>query len=527
MSLAVDDLGTTDDEGTRRDRYGRYLVLPPDGTKPVAYTRATTIAKAIEDQHSLIAWKARVTAIGLTKRPELLKMIAVTDDRKALDRLCEDAAASGGATERRDEGTALHRAIERSLVGEPVPELFRRDVDAVHHALKKYGFSVLGDMVEVMVVDDTRKIAGRFDMMIKHDTTVYIADIKTGASLDYSGCAFAAQLAIYANADCVYKQGRAANGSQDERTPLPPVSRDVAYILHVQPGSGRCDIHAVDIAYGSELVDLNLKVREARNKGRTLITPHSSPLTARVEAVDPPEATPSAPARSGIVERIEVLKLIDTAAPQLAALWPAGVPGLKSGHVHSDAELAQIEKAVRKVEANVDGPLHPDPFFVHEAKPLIEPPAPREPSPLDRRPDEGPDAEPADIETLSAELAALPDDQQEFVAALVAEAHRHHHPISLKRTPSTRRVAIVRALLMWSDLDTEALTAGLVAVVGDWVEQFPPGAVIGVLTAEEAERLLDLGIAMQFGPAHLTYLDTGECRISIEAQTNNTESDTQ
>ena len=34
---------------TRRDRWGRYLVLPEGGTKPIGYTRATTVAKGIED----------------------------------------------------------------------------------------------------------------------------------------------------------------------------------------------------------------------------------------------------------------------------------------------------------------------------------------------------------------------------------------------------------------------------------------------------------------------------------------------
>lgn len=36
-------------DAVRRDRWGRYLVVPPDGGKPVGYTRATTVAKALDE----------------------------------------------------------------------------------------------------------------------------------------------------------------------------------------------------------------------------------------------------------------------------------------------------------------------------------------------------------------------------------------------------------------------------------------------------------------------------------------------
>ena len=33
-------------DNARRDRYGRYLVVPPGGGKPTGYTRATTVAES-------------------------------------------------------------------------------------------------------------------------------------------------------------------------------------------------------------------------------------------------------------------------------------------------------------------------------------------------------------------------------------------------------------------------------------------------------------------------------------------------
>ena len=54
---------------TRRDRWGRYLVLPPGAAKPVGYTRATTVAKTLDEQSNLVAWKARMVALGLGRSP--------------------------------------------------------------------------------------------------------------------------------------------------------------------------------------------------------------------------------------------------------------------------------------------------------------------------------------------------------------------------------------------------------------------------------------------------------------------------
>ncbi len=69
-----------------RDRYGRPLVVPPSGGKPVAYTRATTIANSLDDASALVAWKMRMAAIGLTTRPDiLLSITAAQEDKMAVN----------------------------------------------------------------------------------------------------------------------------------------------------------------------------------------------------------------------------------------------------------------------------------------------------------------------------------------------------------------------------------------------------------------------------------------------------------
>jgi hypothetical protein len=46
----------------KRDRWGRPLITPPDGGKPVPYTRVSTLAKALDDKTALMRWKQRQTA---------------------------------------------------------------------------------------------------------------------------------------------------------------------------------------------------------------------------------------------------------------------------------------------------------------------------------------------------------------------------------------------------------------------------------------------------------------------------------
>jgi hypothetical protein len=161
-------------EPTRRDRWGRYLVVPPTGGKPVGYTRATTIAKTLDDSGGLLGWGKRMVAIGLGRRPDLVGLIASTDsnDKKALDELCERAAEAGGSTVRRDQGIALHAALESAWHDpEVAPGMFLEDVRAVHRALKEAGLRPVPEMAERIVVNDAFQVAGTFDLVLTDGLT--------------------------------------------------------------------------------------------------------------------------------------------------------------------------------------------------------------------------------------------------------------------------------------------------------------------------------------------------------------------
>ena len=216
LTSIIDDLTQ---QPVRRDRWGRYMVLQEGALRPIGYTRATTIAKGIEDSGGLLGWGKRMVAIGLAQRPDLVALVSTTPDtdKKALDEICERAAEQGGATVRRDLGTAVHGMLERSFTDPTfvAPDPYGGDIKAVHDALASARLRVVDGYSERMIVHDRHQIAGTFDLLVEDETGQrFVADYKTGSSL-LGALAFAIQLSIYANADALYNQGAAADGSED------------------------------------------------------------------------------------------------------------------------------------------------------------------------------------------------------------------------------------------------------------------------------------------------------------------------
>ena len=253
---------------TRRDRWGRYQVLPPRGGKLVGYTRATTIAKILDDSSSLMAWNSRMTAIGLGLRPDLVALVATTpqDDKKTLDSLVKRASEAGGATVRRDLGTAVHGLLERRLKDPSfiAPDPYQADIEAILSALADAGLSFVDGMTERIVVNDEIEVAGTFDLLLTDGEETFVSDLKTGSSVKYGGLGFAIQLSIYANASNLYTQGAAKDGSEDIREPMPNVSKSAGIVIHCQPGSGLAELHWLDLEAGTEALHTALEVRRLR-----------------------------------------------------------------------------------------------------------------------------------------------------------------------------------------------------------------------------------------------------------------------
>ncbi len=246
---------TAPDTEIPRDRYGRPLVTPEGGGRPVAYTRCTTFVGCLEDQYALQAWMQRMVALGLSDRPDLqLAVAAHRGEKKKLDEICTDAREYAKATAAATTGTALHALTEKLDRGEDVgvvPDSYLPDLAAYQATTEP----LTAVHIEQFCVLDPFKIGGTPDRIVRYRGKTYIADVKTG-SIEYGIGKIAMQLAVYA-------RSKAYHHPSGERCPH-GAELDRGLIIHLPAGEGRCTLHWVDLDAGWEGVKLCKAVRQWR-----------------------------------------------------------------------------------------------------------------------------------------------------------------------------------------------------------------------------------------------------------------------
>lgn len=266
-----------------RDRWGRPLVQPPGGGRPVAYTRCTTFVSALEDTYNLARWQQRMVATGLAERPDLLLAAgAHRDDKAQLNKICEQALEAARASSAATVGTALHALTERLDRGQKLGVL----PDSASEDLAAYKFATADleiHAIEQFCVLDELKIGGTPDRIVSLNGTRYVADIKTG-SVDFGAGKICMQLAVYAASRAYH------GGPQARREPL-DVDQSRAIVIHLPAGEGRCELLWADIEAGWQAVGLAHEVRVWRTRKGLLDPlgpPPASPVALTEHTPDPP-----------------------------------------------------------------------------------------------------------------------------------------------------------------------------------------------------------------------------------------------
>jgi hypothetical protein len=394
-SIPLDDLPNVEDQ-TRRDRYGRYLVVPPAGGPPIGYSRATTIAKVLDSGGGLASWKAAMTVQGLLLRSGLRAQWEALMNQEHGDpwynsqqgkarakALVEECAAVGGASDRAQIGLALHAITALMDAGQAPSHLTpetKRDIEAYQSGLKSARLEVVPRAVELTVVLDAYQVAGTFDRLLTMQgrPLPLVSDLKTGGNLDYSFQSFAVQLAIYSRGDFLYRQGDAPDGSKDERLPMPEVDQEYGLILHLNAGTGELAVYTVDLVAGWEAFTHSLWARSWRNSKPYLASlPPVIDLEPALEeslraAADAKAGItrsglsqkpdhPSSPAflRDWLQGRINTIGGHTAARAELMVRWPKGVAPLKAGSDHTEAQLKAIDELCWSVEKRYELPFPP------------------------------------------------------------------------------------------------------------------------------------------------------------------------
>lgn len=251
-----------------RDRWQRPLILQSDGeTKP--YTRVSTLAKALDDQTNLMSWKARKTAEGLVRRPDLLTRAAGalstgnpdTDwpTKRELNGIVGEATEAAGASRGASAGTGFHsltEAMDRGVLDETlVPEADRARLDDYRRAM--HGYKVLD--IETFIVNDHVHAAGTFDRLVLcPDGRVRVADLKSGKSEADYPLATTVQISIYAN-------GKRYDPDTGERSPLhAALDLSTGLLIHLPP-TGGCTVIPLDIDLGWQAAQTAVEVRSFRS----------------------------------------------------------------------------------------------------------------------------------------------------------------------------------------------------------------------------------------------------------------------
>lgn len=285
----------------QRDRWGRYVI---DGAP---YTRATTIAKAIEDTYNLTRWQLRKSCSGLAGRPDLITSAQAHDpdtDRDTFERIVDQALEAAGTDQAATTGTALHRFTEDIDLGrkslDDIPGEWRAHIAAYSTEMLSAQVRPRSKHVEQVVLlegegRDGWRIAGTCDRIVDTpDLGPCIADLKTSKSLDFSWLGFGIQLAIYANHTATYDYSTGKRGKRIE------VNTDTGLIIWLPatgPHAGRCEIHTVNLRAGYDALLTAMEVREHRTAAKrwgARYVPGPDPvahLRARLDAIsNHPEA---------------------------------------------------------------------------------------------------------------------------------------------------------------------------------------------------------------------------------------------
>lgn len=240
----------------QRDRWGRPLVTPPEGGKPVGYTRCTTFIDSLSDKTNLMQWKMRLVAQGLSQRDDLLLRVGQTppDDKTAFNKLVNEAADVAGMSAAAELGTQIHEATERFDHQREVGPLGKYQPDLDAYAINTLPIEYLA--IEQFRVQDNLQIGGTADRIAKIDGKSVVCDIKTGGLYDVGKMAM--QLAVYAHS-VPYDP---ATGQRGQDTP--PMDTERGLLIHLPAGQGECTLYWLNLNAGWQAVQIAHQVREWR-----------------------------------------------------------------------------------------------------------------------------------------------------------------------------------------------------------------------------------------------------------------------
>jgi hypothetical protein len=362
----------------RRANGAPMVVRLDDPTKWDRYSRPSSWGHDLDDESALTLWKIDRAMEGVACDPSIAATVAShLGNKEGAKERRERAIQRGRGEEAADIGTALHLMAERVERGDgfAAPEPYATDIAKYLTCLDSAGLE--SAWIEVHLCNDEWRAAGTADRIYKANRPLEIrgfdpilpgqhvlGDLKTGKKLDYSLPGFSIQLALYC--DSVFY-----NVDTNERTPLPDNLRtDVALLVHMPAGTGRCTFHWVDLEVGRAGARLVRGVRRWRKRddfvqpfvfppddeAAVLATPMEVVILGSFVPHEPeiPDDVATDAWVSAMAEwaqtRINVIGTSNEARNLLLRRWPDDTPTLRQGGI-TPAQLSAVLDLLDAIEA--------------------------------------------------------------------------------------------------------------------------------------------------------------------------------
>ncbi|SKN10603.1 Uncharacterised protein [Mycobacteroides abscessus subsp. massiliense] len=307
------------------DGYQRYKVPSPTTGKLTGFTRATTVARTTAEEYNLEQWKIRTKVMAVLKAKEayevvdviaqgdedtvelaqlyekLLKAIAEGKSRpinQAIDKI-DDVA---GGADARELGGAVHDWLGELDSGRillhQIPEQFQPYAVAYQECLMRAGLIAMPEYIERLVLNNRgiETICGRIDRIYRcvTDGQLYLGDLKTSESLDFSLLEYAIQFAAYGYAPLMCAMDRLSWEPMPKLVGLPHPSdnevfgedgdpRDpMCFCVHVprtQPE--RSQVIPFNLRFGADAYIQALEVRKTRTAAKKEVLGQTTPIPSK------------------------------------------------------------------------------------------------------------------------------------------------------------------------------------------------------------------------------------------------------
>ena len=406
----------------RKGENGPPIVTDPDGVTTQkgtvalrTYARPSNFGKQVENTYNLVKWNERMVALGLaaSMSEEVREALYAGEGHhdspewKAIaDGIVVHAKRQAGAMVKAEQGTVGHQITEDSDLGHSIITRIEQGEDVglpapIQLLVREAWERLIGEHFEILAVEfpcvyDRWRVAGTGDRIVrlKHDLvfntpqgwitlkagTVLVLDIKTGGlKTDSNG--LPQYWHSYAVQICAYARSLPYDVDTEKRGWWPlswhGINPSHALIAHLDIGRALdtgemvAQLLYVDIDAGWEAGELVCRAKDWQRRkdifstvGQHVVTLEAPALSVEPDTTGARAATRPAPVddRSMIVARAKAL--VDAGhGKQLAYEWPTypdgkPIPGFKSDHDHTPAELDAIRIAVCQIEDEQSFPFH-------------------------------------------------------------------------------------------------------------------------------------------------------------------------